>query len=283
MSTFIIPRLIGGLGNQLWTLSAAYVIQQESGKDPLILIPDFCDNPHKNSEADYFSIFSKFPNCSRIHIPHEFLKGPMEFMYFAQQNGVSFESPQTNSHAPWNPASIQIPCLLEGYFQNYQVISNHFPKICDLIRSGLPRDPESEAASRRSLTNTNTVFIHVRRGDYLKSPDYHYILDDTYYQKALQHFDTTTTNFLIFSDDIPNCQEREIFKVLPNKEFINEPDELKALAMMTSCKGGSIIANSTFSYWGAALSGAPKVFAPRGNRWSVDNPQFLFPDSWNII
>ena len=275
MSTFIIPRLIGGLGNQLWTLSAAYAIQQESGKDPQILIPYFCDNPHKNSEQDYFSIFSKFPNCSRIHIPHEYLKGPVEFMFFAHQNGVPFESPQTNSHAPWDPSSTKVPCLLEGYFQNYHVISHHFPKICDLIRSGLPWVEAAAAAA------TNTVFIHVRRGDYLALPDYHYILDDTYYQQALQHFDTTTNKFLIFSDDIPNCEERTIFKALPNKEFINEPDELKALALMTSCKGGSIIANSTFSYWGAALSGISKVIAP--SRWSVDNPQFLFPDYWIII
>ena len=126
-----------------------------------------------------------------------------------------------------------------------------------------------------------TVFIHVRRGDYVKFSDIHYLQEDDYYKNALQHFNIPATQFLIFSDDISYCKTRDVFNSLPNKEFIDNPNELEVLAKMASCKGGAICANSTFSWWGAILSSSSKIIVP--NHWGKDEPKFLIPDNWTKI
>ena len=263
---FIIPRLIGGLGNQLFTLSAAYVVQQNQTTPTSILLPPSQENIH--SVRDYFQLFNKFPNVSRVDIPQEFIKGPFEFMIFAKQNNVNFFSPQKKSYDSWDPSQAQTPCFMEGYFQFYPALEPHIAQIREIIISGLPQ----------ILPSLTTVFIHVRRGDYVEKSDYHYLQDDLYYENALQHFNTQATRFLIFSDDIVYCKTRDVFNKLPNKEFIDNPNEIEVLAQMTSCKGGAICANSTFSWWGAILASPAKVIVP--SRWGKDQPQFLIPDNW---
>jgi hypothetical protein len=264
---FIIPRLIGGLGNQLFTLSAAYVVQQiQPYPKPAILLPPSQENAH--SVRDYFEVFSKFPQVSKIEIPDDFLKGPVEFMIFAQNNQVNFFSPQKISYSHWDPYEAKLPCLMEGYFQFYPPFEPFIKQIREIILSSLPAIQPQEAY----------VFIHVRRGDYVAKSDFHFLQDDEYYIKALQHFDIQNIKFLIFSDDIEYCINRSIFTSLPNREFITNLNELEVLAHMASCKGGAICANSTFSWWGAVLGDSHKIIIP--SRWSKDEPECLIPDKW---
>lgn len=108
----------------------------------------------------------------------------------------------------------------------------------------------------------NKVVIHVRRGDYVNNPFYVDLTKTDYYIKAMQEF--PNGEFLVFSDDIEWCKEQTIFK---DCEF-NEENENKALETMTRCVG-HIIANSSFSWWGAYLSNSKKIIAPK--LWYTDN------------
>jgi hypothetical protein len=84
----------------------------------------------------------------------------------------------------------------------------------------------------------------------------------------------------VVSDDVSWCREQEVFRA-SNIEILDEPDELSGLALMSLCHGGAILANSTYSWWGAMLgaemAGAP-IFYP--SKWFSDDTPQLFPSHW---
>lgn len=112
---------------------------------------------------------------------------------------------------------------------------------------------------------TDSLSIHIRRGDYLKTQHYHPCPDITYYNKAINTVKTKTEikNILVFSDDIDWCKNN--FK---GSEYIfieNQPDYLD-LSLMSYCDH-NIITNSSFSWWGSWLN-------------SNLNKMIIAPDNW---
>lgn len=280
---FIIPRLQGGFGNQLFIILACYAIQKATATDLQIYLsqchPD--NNPHKQSATDYEDIFLKFPNTSRITMPQEILKSWETYATAARENNIPFQFQQGSSFSPWDPASIHTPCFLEGYFQYYPPLEPYIQEICEIVRSGLPSIEE---------TRSHSVLIHVRRGDYVGLPDYHYLQPEAYYKEALQHFHSTQ-HFFIFSDDIEYCKTLPVFNNLNHKTFVDAQDELVALSMMANlCTAGAICANSTFSYWGAMLGTHYRNLSTGSDypiiipsNWCKDEPVCLFPESWKVV
>jgi hypothetical protein len=147
---------------------------------------------------------------------------------------------------------------LIGYFQS----EKYFKDSEDLIRYHLEFRDDLLTSEEISQTE-NSCAIHVRRTDYLKFQDYHPVQDLEYYNAGIQYMrDKGINDFIIFSDDIQWCKENFgiCFKYSENKS------DIKDLALMTKCKS-FIIANSSFSWWGAWLNKNPdkKVISP--NRW----------------
>ena len=102
---------------------------------------------------------------------------------------------------------------------------------------------------------------------------------------ALSKFDSDLP-VLIFSDDTEWCKEQELFK--PDRFMVSESNwNLVDMCLMTMCSH-HIIANSSFSWWGAWLSGSENVIAP--SRWFGDsgytanhNTEDIIPDRWTKI
>lgn len=268
---YIIPKIKAGLGNQIFIIAGCYAIQNSKKECNIqVLLPDEQDNIHRISIYDYYNtLFTHFPNMDKINIPNHVITN----MYILP----NYQNPTSQSFGEWIPSEIKIPCFLEGYFQYYPAIEPYIHDIQKILRFGLqnvilPFRPEERS-----------VLIHVRRGDYVKFQHYHYLIDEEYYSKALQYFDSSLT-YYIFSDDIELCKTFNVFNKLENKIFVDEPDEIVALALMTQCIGGAIIANSTFSYWGAMLGAyyyGKQVIAPF--KWCKDPPISLFPSDWKIL
>jgi hypothetical protein len=127
------------------------------------------------------------------------------------------------------------------------------------------------------LTNEH-VIVHARRGDYLLKKDFHTNLDHTYYTKALAYMKERIPNakFIFISDDIHYWKES-----FNNAIYFNESDIITLWLMMNS--SNLIIANSTFSWWGAYLSGgevvAPKEwFGPEG-----PSSKDIYEPSWILL
>jgi hypothetical protein len=136
-----------------------------------------------------------------------------------------------------------------GHF--YEVFKNIMPELAKEMHTTL-----GELYPDLPVQNsTKNGFIHVRRGDYAERG---WDKGFEFYNSALKFANTIphrkVQRWYIFSDDLTWCKEQKWDTTVPIN-FIDEPDELKALAIMSRCIGGAILPNSTFS-WAGAMFGA---------------------------
>jgi len=162
---------------------------------------------------------------------------------------------------------------LIGFFQSQR----YFARCESLVReyfapSGDMR--ERLEAKMRRFEGRQVCSLHVRRGDYVGNPRFHDLMESDYYRDACSRFDKETI-FLVFSDDVEWCRERFAG---PRFIFSNAPNDIADLFVMSMCDS-HIIANSSFSWWGAWLNPSPTktVITPR--RWFAgdhDDPNVPF-------
>lgn len=145
---------------------------------------------------------------------------------------------------------------LHGYFQNEKYFCDYRQEILAAFK--IPYEPVSECS------------IHIRRTDYLKHPTKHPVVTMEYIDQAIDHILLTTTcsRFKVFSDDIEWCidafKERFGSFGVEHFTFMERGDTLADLSKMSSCSH-HIIANSTYSWWGAWLcqNGRKVVVCPK--------------------
>ena len=170
---------------------------------------------------------------------------------------------------------------LQGYFQT----EKYFKHIEHQIRSEFTfMDDILEPCKEMISSVDKPIALHIRRGDYVINSENHFNLPIEYYDAALKHFDDDR-NVIVFSDDSKWCHDQFLFQ--DDRLFISENDDNRVdLCLMSLCND-FIIANSTYSWWGAWLSSNKnkKVIAP--TQWfgktgytKDHNTKDLIPDSW---
>ncbi len=168
--------------------------------------------------------------------------------------------------------------IFEGYFQNIHLLGmNKIPKI--------PFNPAIAISKNIQIDYQNSCAIHFRSGDY-KAAKFE-VLSIEYYRKAINETIKKDINkFYVFTTDLDYANQ--ILNSLPNLNYIFVSPSLKSdfeeLKIMASFKN-IIIANSTFSLWGALLESKDKfVIAPKN--WifrNVDPTSCLYEDNWLIL
>jgi hypothetical protein len=184
---------------------------------------------------------------------------------------------------------------IEGFLQS----EKYFIHIKEKIRKDFQfKEKHAKKASEKmSFFEEKPIFLHVRRSDYVSSQDFHCLLSENYYMRALSYFDKNC-DVLIFSDDIDWCKKQDIFS--GDRFYFSDSFERFStsvaghiqpallpfvdLCMMTLCSG-AIIANSTFSWWGAwlMLESDKKIIAPKqwfGPALSHLDIRDLIPEAW---
>lgn len=124
------------------------------------------------------------------------------------------------------------------------------------------------------------VALHIRRGDYLINKNNHYNLTLEYYRQALEQFDSDR-QVVIFSDDPDWCKKQNIFE--SDRFLVSETNNSYLDLYLMSVCSDFIIANSTFSWWGAWLANKGKVIAPKqwfGPALEHKNTKDLYPQGW---
>jgi len=141
----------------------------------------------------------------------------------------------------------------EKYFENHkQVIVNAFKPKNEFLQV-------VKEAGKEFLNLQNTIAVHVRRGDYLNLQAAHPVLStNDYYDPASEAINIIMPNFIVFSDDIEWCKNE--FKH-PKCYFVHGNSDIVDLFLMAQCQH-HIIANSSFSWWGAWL--AENMFDKKG-------------------
>jgi hypothetical protein len=233
-------RLMGGLGNIMFQIASAYSVSLRDNKEMICDTRDMVI-PHKpyTFYAENILRKVKFSDSimNQIHI-----------------NEVGFHY-------------VQIPKLkgnvkLIGHFQSEKYFIDHKNEILDLFEID-EKTKTNLLEKYGDIINQDTCSIHVRRGDYLKFPNHHPIQSISYYENAIKIIGEEK-HFIIFSDDIKWCEEN--FNFLKNKTFVSGNMDYEDLYLMSMCKH-NIIANSTFSWWGAWLN-------------KNKNKQVIIPSKW---
>lgn len=156
--------------------------------------------------------------------------------------------------------------ILSGYFQSEKYFADYKEEVKDLFDIGYECN--------------NKCFMSIRRGDYLKLSNYHTNLSVDYYLLAMEMIGLK--RYSIVSDDIEWC--KKTFK--GNKFDFIDATSIESLRFMMSCKY-SIIANSSFSWWGAWLGQTKDaVVAPLdwfGPKYSLNNTNDLYTKGMIVI
>ncbi len=145
---------------------------------------------------------------------------------------------------------------LYGPFANYRYFNDIKEEVCDAFQFPAINDEMKEIAEQ--IRGTDSVSIHVRRGDYVDLGIE--LLDESFYNTAIKRLaeilktDKQDLTFFIFSDDVEAAEL--LFKDLNNKYIVEGNDgdnSYRDMQLMSMCKH-NIISNSTFSFWGAYLN-----------------------------
>lgn len=173
---------------------------------------------------------------------------------------------------------------LQGFFQT----EKYFKHIENEIREDFTFNGGILNPCKEMIDSVdNPIALHIRRTDYVSNSENHHNLSLDYYKKALSMFESDRS-VIVFSDDPEWCNKQELFS--SDRFLISEnTDNRVDLCLMTLCSD-FIIANSTYSWWGAWLSSNPnkKVIAPvewfgKTGYTKDHNTTDLIPNEWTRI
>jgi len=280
MPSGITVKISGGLGNQLFQYAAARSLALEKNAD-LILDASFYDSGrHRSFDLERFSIQPKAVTRGA---------GPRWISHLKALGTrlLRLDHPQYHEphhHFDQDVFDLQPPCGLHGYFQSVLYFQRHASTIHRELQPPAAADVESLALSGM-MGQSEAVSLHVRRGDYVTNARARQIFCECgpeYYERALDLIPESGP-VLVFSDDPAWCRQR-----LPRKReliFVGEQgsrDGVADLWLMTQASH-HIIANSTFSWWGAWLSGNRKGLKIAPERWFCERNERardLVPQEW---
>lgn len=283
----ILVRVKGGLGNQMFQYAAGRAIALNTGL-PLVL-----DLRHYERTREHGYAMSDFALVDDAIDTRDLPPSPKErpFAYHFSRLTKRGMQLQKEASAAFDPkiANISEPAWIEGYFQSERYFKEH----SDIIRSELtlqsPPDEENAKWLKEIEAEPHAVSVHVRRGDYVRNPKFaahHGSCTLDYYTKALAHIEAkigAKPVLYAFSDDPDwvrtNLQLGLEMKVVGHNGSNRNIEDIR---LMSACRH-HIIANSSFSWWGAWLNPREDKIVVAPQQWfasaETQNPD-IWADDW---
>lgn len=235
MTFWVAGHLTGGLGNRLFQHAAAMGLAEKWGYPCVFYLPAAAPTNH----GPFESIFQLFPTVPIVQdiIPYKVLSEPVGHVF---------------TYTSFSDTPLQESCLVDGWRQS----ESYFPSkgIHVSFDTAIPKERQTALLQKYGLDtqSSTTGLLHIRLGDYTILP--HHQMDvGSYVLRASKHFEKGS-RFLVFSDEAQKYRSmlEEFTKAIGHTPVVvDEPNELEALYLMSHCGGGAIVANSTFSWWGA--------------------------------
>lgn len=262
-------RRYGGLGNQMFQIATTVAYAKRYCIDYYIPRVISCP-PGTGKEPVYF------PKLKGGDYELEHIINPNRLALYSENADQSYnEIPRLDVADLFNMKCENV-ILLSGHFQSEKYFADQREKILEIFSA--PR-----------TTTCQRVSIHVRRGDYLTLPGSWPAVSKEYLCSAINFFrERNKRNFFVFSDDMMWCYENLNDREFPDCNFRYSDSKYRSpesdLKWMASCDH-NIIANSTFSWWGAWLNPNPDkiVIAPKrwiGHELAHLDLKDLLPESW---
>ncbi len=293
-----VVRLAGGLGNQLFMYSVGVYLESRLSHKVVFdvsSIEPFRDkrkNPHGVSILNLDLPLKHISYSAKSSVLGSYLRhylaGVQSRLFMKPEKLMLFPSfSPTELGYVGDLSDIRKGALVRGYFQAAPYTEKFVSDVSDATTL-LPNPGGRFLTLSQEMRVAKPIVLHVRRGDYSLSGQKWGLLSSHYYRKALAlAFDLVGKRQVwIFSDDIPKAQNLLAPIGLTNCVWVESSSKSTAEEdmILTSLGIGSIIANSSFSWWGARLNKSAKfVIAPKPWFRDLRSPEKLYPDSWILV
>lgn len=282
---YILVHLCGGLGNQMFQYSFARALCAVRNADLFIDISAYEYDSKRKYQLDFYinknnGILLKNKLVDNFYI--KFIKLINKLFYNRDHINIIDDELNFNNEV----VKIDKNIGLFGYWQN----ENYFLNFEDLIRNDytIPINGyQNEALLKNEIANSNSIAVHIRRGDYISDPDakeFQGALGLNYYTNAINYFSNKIpdAHFYFFSDDIDYVKNQ--FKSNAKYHFVNcskSLNDFQEMCLMRLCKH-FIIANSSFSWWAAWLGDYQSKVIVAPKVWFASQPSFdrICPENW---
>lgn len=272
---YVVVNLFAGFGNQMFQYAAAYAYGKAHNKTVVVT---------GGSET-----FSRAFGLNFIRFQKD------DICFFPAMSTIRRREVGAKSHTGQKVSGfLNDPDIIfmVGYFQNERFFKKYAADIRNLFafQGDLPIETEK---LKTEIESQNAVSIHIRRTDYVSS-GYYYVLSVGYYKRAMKYIARNVDNphFYIFSDDIDWVENNMDFNYPHTFVKINKGrDSYLDMYLMSLCKH-NIIANSTFSWWGAWLNKNPDKIVIAPDVWGFSTDPYeqtkkrvkeIVPDEWIIL
>jgi len=290
LTKIITVNIIGGLGNQMFQFAFGYAVSKESNSKIKLEVSGFNSYNQRHYALDLFNVkenselkpkydflinkINSKHNSLLSKVSSKLLRELLRFTKFYFQERERFVFDQ-------NVFNIKTNTFFYGYWQNEKYFKKYRKELLEIFK--LKGIHSQTKEYQQKIIKSESVSLHIRRGDYLNS--IHGTCDMKYYKQAVTEIlkINKKANFFIFSDDISWVKNNLDF--IDHKTLVllesDIPDH-EEMYLMSQCKH-NIIANSSFSWWGAWLNqnSDKKVIAPK--KWfnsSTLDTKDLIPASW---
>ena len=287
----IIVKLKGGIGNQMFQYAAGRRLTYVLGTELKLDISVFENYNLRKYELGSFNILEDFASPREVKTLTSQKNGVLAGLVRCLLRRPKDLAPShiRESYFHFDSEILNLPnnVYLDGYWQN----EKYFNNIEDVIRKEfaitVPQTSENQKIAEL-ISSHESVSLHVRRGDYvsdLQTSKVHGTCGLDYYARAIAEIYSRvdSPHFFVFSDDMEWSKANlDISHPVVFVDHNNALTSYEDLRLMSLCKH-HIIANSSFSWWGAWLNqnSCKIVLAPK--KWfnSVDyNTKDLIPDGW---
>jgi hypothetical protein len=276
----IIVKIMGGLGNQMFQYAFG---RNLAIKNKTELYLDIYSHQISSELGilqldkfnSHYKLLSKlFYRFIRHKYTRKLLRSPIYNIKFVEQ--------RKNKKFDPDLLNLRGNIYLSGYWQT----EKYFESIRDILFEEFTLIQEPNRANYellKDIRENESICLHIRRGDYINNKainSFHGICDLDYYYKGIEYIlhRKENTKIFIFSDDIEWCKKNIRSQQSHNFVNINTPEKgYEDLRLMYNCKH-FIIANSSFSWWGAWLSKNPDKIVIAPNSWFADKKAQKYAD-----
>lgn len=282
----IIVKVMAGLGNQMfqYALFRSLLKQGRDAKLDISYYKKFLAHngyelPRIFNITEYYATKQESSNLGdiRLDIISRIIR---KFIYTKKTHIIQ----NIGEGFGFDPTVLELDNLyLQGYWQS----EKYFLFAEDELRRDFtfkkPLDPKNQSIEHL-INQSNSISLHVRRGDYVKAPNLGEVCTIEYYRNAINYIKSSLENpaFFVFSDDICWCKQHLQINNAVYVEGNYGLDSYKDMQLMSSCKH-NIISNSSFSWWGAWLNSNKKKIVIAPDKWFKDrkiNVKDIIPDTW---
>lgn len=289
----IISELIGGLGNQMFQYAAGRALALRRQAQLKLDISAFRDYKlyHGFELTRVFDLRCDIADDSDVrrvmgYQANTWIRGVLQRFPGLQLGERRFvREPHIHYWKEFN----ELPgeCYLSGYWQS----ERYFTDIAEAIRSDFSFRPASDPENLecvRKISEVTSVSLHVRRGDYVSNPKaalVHGTCNVEYYVQAIAYIAAHVSNIhlFIFSDDLEWAVKNLPLGAWPYTCVGHNTgkDSWRDMHLMSLCRH-NIIANSSFSWWGAWLNRHPGKMVVAPSRWFVSrhDASDVVPGQW---